>query len=120
HLRGGYQDWLAANCLEMTSDAYRTRLWDESDRPVDLPGYRVDALADAAIRYIHERSKEDQPFFLFVSFLEPHHQNHLDDYPPPDGYRQMYTGRWTPPDLAALPGWGFSGDDPARQTLGGT
>ncbi len=23
-------------------------------------------------------------------------------YPAPDGYRDRYTGRWTPPDLAAL------------------
>ena len=67
-----------------------------------LPGYRVDALTDAAIRYIDTHQAE--PFFLFVSFLEPHHQNHLDDYPPPVGYREQYTGRWTPPDLAALGG----------------
>jgi arylsulfatase A-like enzyme len=47
-----------------------------------------------------------------VSFLEPHSQNHLDDYPPPDGYRERYTGRWVPPDLAALGG-------SAHQHLGG-
>ena len=45
-----------------------------------------------------------EPFFLFISYLEPHHQNHLDDYPAPVGYREQYTGRWTPPDLAALGG----------------
>merc|ERR1712000_510738 len=43
-------------------------------------------------------------FFLFLSYLEPHHQNHLDDYPPPDGYRERYTAKWIPPDLAALGG----------------
>src|SRR5690606_4828988 len=118
--RGGYQDWLAANSLEHTSDDYHTRLWDEQNNPVDLPGYRVDALTDAAIRYIDSRSKADQPFFLFVSYLEPHHQNHVDDYPAPDGYREMYTGRWIPPDLQALPAWDFEGDDPNRHTIGGT
>src|SRR6185312_11234605 len=40
----------------------------------------------------------------FLSFLEPHHQNDLDDFPPPEGYRQRYTGRWTPPDLQAHQG----------------
>lgn len=100
--RGGYDYWLASNVLEATSDAYRTRLYDGECNAVDLPGYRVDAVTDAAIRYI-DGHKSD-PFFLFVSYLEPHHQNHLDDYPPPDGYRERYTGGWVPPDLAALGG----------------
>ncbi|MGY8696013.1 MAG: sulfatase-like hydrolase/transferase [Verrucomicrobiia bacterium] len=69
-----------------------------------LPGYRVDAMTDAIIRYVDDKSKEDKPFFLFTSFLEPHHQNHVDDYPPPDGYRERYTGKWMPPDLQALGG----------------
>jgi len=69
---------------------------------VFLPGYRVDALTDAAIRYVSDQKAN--PFFLFMSFLEPHHQNHVDDYPPPPGYRERYTGRWVPGDLAALGG----------------
>ncbi len=103
--RGGYQEWLAANCLEHTSDAYRTRLWNNDNQPVDLPGYRVDAMTDAMIRYIDRRTRDhaDQPFFLFSSFLEPHHQNHVDDYPPPVGHRARHAGQWIPPDLAGLP-----------------
>lgn len=100
--RFGYQHWLASNVLEFTSDAYDTVLYDNDENEVRLPGYRVDAVTDAVIRYIDE-SKED-PFFLFVSYIEPHHQNHVDDYPPPDGYRSTYTGGWVPPDLAALGG----------------
>lgn len=100
--RGGYDYWLAANALEFTSDSYHTTLYNNDNRAVKLPGYRVDALTDAAIRYLD--MPREKPFFLFLSFLEPHHQNHLDDYPPPDGYRERYTGRWVPPDLAALGG----------------
>ena len=100
--RFGYQYWLASNVLEFTSDAYSTILYDNDDQPVRLPGYRVDAVTDAAIRYVD--AHQDRPFFLFVSYIEPHHQNHLDDYPPPDGYRETYTGGWVPPDLAALGG----------------
>ncbi len=100
--RFGYQYWLASNVLEFTSDAYNTVLYDNDDQPVRLPGYRVDAVTDAAIRYVD--AHQDRPFFLFVSYIEPHHQNHLDDYPPPDGYRETYTGGWIPPDLAALGG----------------
>ena len=108
--RGGYQYWLAADALEHTSDPYRTVLYDNENNPVRLPGYRVDALTDAAIRYIDQH--QDEPFFLFISYLEPHHQNRIDDYPPPDGYRERYTGRWIPPDLATLGG-------SAHQHLGG-
>ncbi len=100
--RGGYQRWLASNLLEYTSDAYKAVLYDEEGKEVRLPGYRVDALTDAAIRYIAE--PRERPFHLFVSFLEPHHQNCRDDYPAPDGYRERYQGRWTPPDLEALQG----------------
>lgn len=100
--RGGYKYWLAANLLEFTSDAYDTKLYNNAKEEVKLPGYRVDAMTDAAIRYID--AQKDNPFFLFMSFLEPHHQNHIDDYPPPDGYRERYAGKWLPPDLAALGG----------------
>lgn len=102
HRRGGYEYWLAADLLEFTSEEYNTVLFDNNNKPVKLPGYRVDACTDAAIRYINDH--QDEPFFLFLSLLEPHFQNHRDDYPAPDGYRERYTGRWMPPDLAALGG----------------
>jgi arylsulfatase A-like enzyme len=100
--RAGYDYWLAANVLEFSSEPYDTVVYDNENRRVKLPGYRVDALTDAVIRYLD--AHQDAPFYLFVSYLEPHHQNHLDDYPPPDGYRERYAGRWIPPDLAALGG----------------
>ncbi|HAA77197.1 TPA: arylsulfatase [Candidatus Latescibacteria bacterium] len=100
--RGGYDYWLGSNLLEFTSEAYDLVMYDNDDQPQKLPGYRVDGQTDAMIRYIDDH--QDEPFFLFSSFIEPHHQNHLDDYPPPDGYRERYTGGWIPPDLAALGG----------------
>jgi arylsulfatase A-like enzyme len=106
--RGGYRDWLASNLLEFTSDAYQTRVFDADNRAVDLPGYRADAIMDAAIRMIDGYSRASQPFYLFASFIEPHHQNSRDDYPAPDGYAERYAGRWLPPDLAALPSLGHS------------
>ena len=121
--RGGYRTWMAANLLEMTSDAYRTRLWDEDGREHRPPGYRVDAVTDAAIRFIADRSDAAEPFLCMVSHLEPHMQNHRDDHPAPAFQAERYHGRWTPPDLAALPG-----ADPgvahltggsAQQSLGG-
>jgi arylsulfatase A-like enzyme len=100
--RGGYEYWLGANVLEHTSDAYDTLVYNNDNEPVSLPGYRADALTDAAIRYVDEHKTE--PFFLFLSHIEPHQQNHLDSYPAPAGYEDRYSGRWMPADLAALGG----------------
>ncbi|MBM7567194.1 sulfatase-like hydrolase/transferase [Paenibacillus sacheonensis] len=108
--RGGYDYWLASNTLEFSSDSYDTVMYDGNNQAVKLPGYRVDAMTDAAIRFID--GNQDDPFFLFLSYIEPHHQNHLDNYPAPVGYEGLYAGRWTPPDLAALGGT-------AAQHLGG-
>ena len=36
--------------------------------------------------------------------LEPHHQNHLDNYPAPHGYEERYRNSWIPLDLQALGG----------------
>jgi len=96
--RGGYQSWLAANHLEFVSDSYDAVLFDEDNNRRKLPGYRVDALTDAAIRFCDTHRSE--PFFV-------------DDYPPPDGYREAMTAmQWTPPDLATLRGtspWHLAG-----------
>ncbi|WPJ96712.1 sulfatase-like hydrolase/transferase [Coraliomargarita algicola] len=100
--QGDYAYWLAANTPEIGSDAYDCRLFNQQGEPVSLPGYRVDAQTDAAIRYISQ--KRENPYFLFLSFLEPHQQNPQDAYPAPDGYREQYASRWMPPDLAALKG----------------
>jgi arylsulfatase A-like enzyme len=102
HQQGGYEYWLGSNLLEFTSQPYHTVMYDGEGNAVRLPGYRVDALTDAAIRYID--AHQEHPFYLFLSFLEPHHQNHIDDYVAPDGYRERFTGKWIPPDLAALGG----------------
>ncbi|GAA2651137.1 sulfatase-like hydrolase/transferase [Streptomyces vastus] len=108
--RAGYEHWLAANLLEFTSDAYETTLYDGTGTPHHFDGYRADALATAAIDFIdrdRDRGRDgdrDRPFFLFLSFLEPHHQNSRDDYPAPTGYRDRYDAPWVPSDLAALGG----------------
>lgn len=101
-MQGGYQYFLGANVLEFVSDAYDCNLWDQDGEKHKLPGYRVDAQTDAAIRFINEHQSD--PFFLFLSYLEPHHQNNSDDYPAPSGYERAFTGSWMPPDLANLGG----------------
>ncbi|HEY3504736.1 MAG TPA: sulfatase-like hydrolase/transferase [Actinocatenispora sp.] len=100
--RGGYDHWVAADVVEFLSDAYDSRLYDADGTLLRLPGYRSDTYVDRAIDYLAR--PHGKPFLLFVSLIEPHHQNTRDDYPAPDGYRERYEGRWVPPDLAALGG----------------
>ncbi|WP_084157223.1 sulfatase-like hydrolase/transferase [Haematomicrobium sanguinis] len=105
--REGWDFWLASNVLEWTSDEYRTVLYDGDGAPVELPGYRADAMTDAMIRFIAGNAapgEEDKPFFLFTSFLEPHQQNELDNYPAPEVYQGAFKDAWLPPDLAQLGG----------------
>lgn len=100
--RKGYDYWLGSNLMELNSDAYKAMLYDDDGNEVRLPGYRVDALTDAAINYAADN--KDAPFFLFLSYIEPHFQNTRDDYPAPTGYEEKYMDPWTPPDLKALGG----------------
>lgn len=104
--RGGHDYWRGANLLEFVSDAYDTRLYDEHGQEHRLPGYRVDALTDEAIRYV--TTPRDAPYFLTLSFLEPHHQNSVDAYPSPDSWNDACPPIWTPPDLATLNGTAHS------------
>ena len=100
--RAGYQYWLGSNLLEFSSDAYDLVMYDNDNQPVKIPGYRVDGVVDRAISFIDQNKAE--PFFLFVSLLEPHCQNHSYSYEAPAFTKQKYQGKWMPPDLMALGG----------------
>jgi hypothetical protein len=56
--RGGYEYWLGSNLLEFTSDSYKAILYNNDNEPVRLPGYRADAITDAAIRYVDAHQEE--------------------------------------------------------------
>ncbi len=103
--RAGYERWMAANCVELTSGPYSAALWDEQGIRHALPGYRVDAQTDVMLSYLQERAAQpEKPFLCFHSYLEPHHQNTDDSYPAPDGYEDRYRYAPLPPDLKALGG----------------
>jgi len=104
-LRGGYEYWLAADCLEGTSHSYDGHMFDNDNvtRKFPLHRYRVDAHTDWVMEYLDEQSKDD-PFFLFVSYIEPHHQNDHECYEGPKGSKEYWTNYEIPGDLAGLPG----------------
>jgi uncharacterized sulfatase len=100
--RGGYRDvWVGADALELTSGPFGGQVFDEHDEPVELNGYRVDALTDVAIDRL-DRFDVERPFLMFVSFLEPHHQNNRFRTIGPKGWAKRFRAFEVPGDLA---GW---------------
>lgn len=103
--RAGYDHWRAADALEATSHPYEGIVYDEHGEQCAFDGYRVDALTDMAREFI--RWDRNRPFLCFLSYLEPHQQNDLDDnraYVAPDGYERLFRNPWVPPDLRGRPG----------------
>jgi len=105
--RGGYKDfWLAADILEFTSHSYDGHMFDGEGKRRDFPRdrYRVDAQTDWAIEYLQSRKGKSKPFFLFVSYIEPHHQNDHRHFEGPRGSKQKYKDYKVPGDLAGTKG----------------
>lgn len=102
--RGGFLDlWEGANALEHTTHPYEGTIWDQNNQPITFKDeYRVDFLTDRAERFL--RQKQDKPFFLFVSQLEPHQQNDLQRPIAPKGAAARFVNSTVPEDLRALPG----------------
>lgn len=97
--RGGWKDyWAASDLLEFTSDGFQGHVFDQNMEKVEFEGYRVDKITDLALDFL-EKTDEDQPFFLFTSFIEPHHQNNLNTYQGPKGSKEKYKDFEVPADL---------------------
>jgi uncharacterized sulfatase len=70
---------------------------------VSFRGYRADCLTDFAIKYIQNRNSS-KPFYLFLSFVEPHHQNDRYCFQAPLGLRKMFENYNVPGDLSVFKG----------------
>ena len=79
-LRGGYDYWMASDVLEFTSDGYGGYVFDTDMNKIEFDGVRADKITDFAIDYIKEKSSDKKPFFMFLSHIEPHHQNSTDNF----------------------------------------
>lgn len=102
--RGGYKDyWMAADTLEHTSHGYDGYMFDANMNKVEFKGYRVDAVTDYALDYIR-KCDGDRPFFLFLSYLEPHHQNDHNRYEGPVGSKAQFSDYEVPGDLKGTKG----------------
>ncbi|MEI6578605.1 MAG: sulfatase-like hydrolase/transferase [Eubacteriales bacterium] len=104
NLRGGYKDyWLASDALEFTSHGYNGHMFDGDMKKVEFKGYRADRITDFALNYLKNR-KSERPFFLFLSYIEPHHQNDRFRYEGPRGSKQKFKDFEVPGDLAGQKG----------------
>jgi len=100
--RGGYRDfWLASNHLESTTQGYGGHLFDDAGRRREFPEgrHRVDVMTDWALEFLGEQSAAGQPFFLFLSYLEPHWQNNRKTHDAPYELEENFLGAGIPPDL---------------------
>ncbi len=102
--RGGYRDyWMAADVLEFTSHGYDGYVYDGDMNKVEFQGYRADRITDFALDFL-DRADRNRPFFLFLSHIEPHHQNDHDRYEGPQGSREKFADFEPPADLVGTEG----------------
>lgn len=96
--RGGYDYWRASDILEFTSHGYNGYVFDENCNRLDFKGYRADRINDYALEYI-KNEKHEKPFFMFISQLEPHHQNDRLRFEAPKGAKNNFKNYEIPDDL---------------------
>lgn len=101
--RGGYKYWRAADVLEFTSHGYDGYVFDENNNRIDFTGYRADCINDFAVEYV-EKHNGEKPFFMFISQLEPHHQNDRNRFEGPTDTVESYRDYPLPEDLTFLKG----------------
>lgn len=99
----GYDYFRGADVLEFTSHGYDGYIFDEKGNKIDFKGYRADKINDFAIEYVENHNGE-KPFFMFVSQLEPHHQNDRKCFEGPKDKIEKYKDYPIPEDLIHLKG----------------
>lgn len=101
--RGGYKDfWIASDVLEFTSHGYGGYMFDKNGEKREFDGYRVDATTDFALEYLSK--PKDAPFFMFISYIEPHHQNDRHCFEGPNGSKEQFKDFTVPGDLVGTLG----------------
>lgn len=102
--RGGYKSyWMAADALEFTSNGFGGFVYNSENKKIPFKGYRADCINGFALEYLKNRTVTN-PFFLFISQLEPHHQNNRLCYQSPKGTRKNFKNYIVPGDLEGTGG----------------
>ncbi len=99
----GYKYFRGSDILEFTSHGYDGFVFDENGNKIDFKGYRADRINDFALEYI-DNYNSDKPFFMFISQLEPHHQNDHNRFEGPKEKIEKYKNYEIPEDLTNFKG----------------
>ena len=102
--RGGYGDsWVASDILEATSRGYGGHMFKADGSKHEFPAdrHRSDVLTDCALEFM---ASDRGPFFLFVSYVEPHFQNSSGRCEPPRDLRGKFADFNVPGDLVGTKG----------------
>src|ERR1700761_923743 len=102
--RGGFDGLFdASNALEASAHPYYGTIWDRDGNPITFKDeYRVDFITDRAEKFL--RQKQEKPFLLMISQLEPHQQNDLGRMVGPKGSAERFIDAYVPVDLRGFPG----------------
>jgi uncharacterized sulfatase len=104
---------VASDVLEFTSHGYGGHFFGANGEKLQFDGYRVDATTDHALQFVSGEGSsqagprdpgDERPWCLFVSWIEPHHQNDRGHYEGPDGSKEWFAGYTPPADLAPFEG----------------
>jgi len=97
--RGGYKDeWIAADSLEWTSHPQEGCMYGKEGQKIEFRDrFRADWQTDLVLDYLEK--PKDNPFFLFISYIEPHHQNDMNASIGPEGSRGKWKNFKAPRDL---------------------
>lgn len=85
--RAGFKEFIGYQAHNSyTSDIL---FWDEDGNERQFEGHRTEATTDVAIERLRRRAQADEPFALFVSYLNPH----FPLEPSAAFYESLYSGR---------------------------
>jgi uncharacterized sulfatase len=82
---------------------YNGYVHDGDGKRHDFIGYRADCINNYAVDFVRNHNGEN-PFFLFISQIEPHHQNDRERYEGPDGSKERFKDYEVPGDLTGTDG----------------
>ena len=103
--RAGFLDlWEGANEFEWTTHPYEGTIWDAQGKEIKFSGEnRIEFITDRAVRFLEQ--KQEKPFLLYISQLEPHQQNDAQNHMiAPKGYADHFRSPYVPQDLRPFPG----------------
>ena len=103
--RAGFLDlWEGANEFEWTTHPYEGTIWDAQGKEIKFSGEnRIEFITDRAVRFLEQ--KQEKPFCLYISQLEPHQQNDANNHMiAPKGYADRFRNPYVPQDLRPFPG----------------